>query len=306
MNNVKFSIVVPVYNVEKYLCKCIDSILKQTYKNFELILVDDGSLDDSSKICDDYAKKDTRISVYHKKNGGLSDARNYGIKLCHGDYLILIDGDDYVESDYLEKVNKVLMKDREIDVLKFKLNLVDDDGNIIRKENGLNYDGLTNFNELIKLEFFEPAWSYVYNLVFWNGNNFTYMKGKIHEDFGLTPEIIMKANKIYYMNSYCYNYVQRAGSIMSSNSDEKLIKKAYDMLEQYDRLIAIKYNKDESFYKSFLSNSIINKVKTLPNKNERKKFKNELKKRNVIDNLLSDTFVRKIKKIVFKLFWGIL
>lgn len=302
----KYSIVVPIYNVERYLDRCLDSILFQTYDNYEVIMVNDGSTDNSEKIIKKYENLDNRFKSYSKKNGGLSDARNYGIKLCHGDYLILIDGDDYVESDYLEKVNKVLTKNREIDVLKFKLNLVDDDENIIRKETGLNYDGLTNFNELIKLEFFEPAWSYVYNLVFWKGNNFTYMKGKIHEDFGLTPEIIMKANKIYYMNSYCYNYVQRAGSIMSSNSDEKLIKKAYDMLVQYDRLIAIKYNKDESFYKSFLSNSIINKVKTLPNKNERKKFKNELKKRNVIDNLLSDTFARKIKKIVFKLFWGIL
>ena len=96
------SIVVPVYKVEKYINRCVESILKQTYKNFELILVDDGSPDMCPHICDEYAAKYDFIRVIHKKNGGLSDARNHGIEVAKGNYITFIDSDDYVSVDYLE------------------------------------------------------------------------------------------------------------------------------------------------------------------------------------------------------------
>lgn len=298
----KYSIIIPVYNVEEYLDRCLKSILNQTYSNYEVIIVNDGSPDNSDNIIKSYEKEDKRFKGYKKVNGGLSDARNYGLKYATGDYLIFIDADDYIENNYLEKVNDVLERNKDIDVLKFKIKLVDEGENLIRMENGLNKEGVTSFDELVKLEFLEPAWSYVYKLSFWKENNFTYLKGMIHEDFGLTPEILMKANKIYYLNSYLYNYVQRNGSIMSSNNKEKLHKKAYDMLYQYDRLIKINYNKDTKVYKSFLANALISKTNTL-DKEEQKKYKEELRKRKVIDNLIDDTLKRKIKKIIYKIFW---
>lgn len=302
MKKMKYSIIIPVYNVEEYLDRCLKSILNQTYSNYEVIIVNDGSPDNSDNIIKSYEKEDKRFKGYKKVNGGLSDARNYGLKYATGDYLIFIDADDYIENNYLEKVNDVLEKNKDIDVLKFKIKLVDEGENLIRMENGLNKEGVTSFDELVKLEFLEPAWSYVYKLSFWKENNFTYLKGMIHEDFGLTPEILMKANKIYYLNSYLYNYVQRNGSIMSSNNKEKLHKKAYDMLYQYDRLIKINYNKDTKVYKSFLANALISKTNTL-DKEEQKKYKEELRKRKVIDNLIDDTLKRKIKKIIYKIFW---
>lgn len=298
----KYSIIIPVYNVEEYLDRCLKSILNQTYSNYEVIIVNDGSPDNSDNIIKSYEKEDKRFKGYKKVNGGLSDARNYGLKYATGDYLIFIDADDYIENNYLKKINDVLEKNKDIDVLKFKIKLVDEGENLIRMENGLNKEGVTSFDELVKLEFLEPAWSYVYKLSFWKENNFTYLKGMIHEDFGLTPEILMKANKIYYLNSYLYNYVQRNGSIMSSNNKEKLHKKAYDMLYQYDRLIKINYNKDTKVYKSFLANALISKTNTL-DKEEQKKYKEELRKRKVIDNLIDDTLKRKIKKIIYKIFW---
>lgn len=100
--NPLISLVIPVYNVEKYLDKCIQSVLAQIYKNFEVILVDDGSTDNSGKMCDEYAEKDSRITVYHKPNGGLSDARNFGVEHCNAELVSFIDSDDYVTADYLE------------------------------------------------------------------------------------------------------------------------------------------------------------------------------------------------------------
>ena len=101
-NDILVSVILPVYNVEKYLIKCLDSVIRQTYQKLEIILVDDGSTDSSGKICDEYANKDGRIKVFHKKNGGLSDARNYGIERSTGEYLAFIDSDDYVDDDYIE------------------------------------------------------------------------------------------------------------------------------------------------------------------------------------------------------------
>lgn len=102
--NEKISVIVPIYNVEMYLRKCIDSILAQTYKNFELLLIDDGSPDHCPHICDDYAKKDSRVQVIHKKRGGLVSARNTGLLNADGDYICYVDGDDWIKSNLLETV----------------------------------------------------------------------------------------------------------------------------------------------------------------------------------------------------------
>ena len=103
-SNSLVSVIVPVYNAENYLPDCIESIINQTYDNLEIIIVDDGSTDNSGVICDDYAKKDKRIVVYHKKNGGVSSARNYGLKKFNGDFLVFVDGDDLVELNIIEKL----------------------------------------------------------------------------------------------------------------------------------------------------------------------------------------------------------
>ncbi len=105
------TVVVPVYKVEKYIDRCVTSIINQTYKNLQIILVDDGSPDNCGKICDEYAKKDNRIEVIHKENGGLSDARNAGINIAKGKYIAFVDSDDYVANDYIEYMYKILKKE---------------------------------------------------------------------------------------------------------------------------------------------------------------------------------------------------
>ena len=107
---VKVSVIVPIYNVEEYINKCIDSILNQTFREFELILVDDGSTDNSGNICDTYKSIDNRVRVIHKDNGGLSDARNFGIEAATGEFLYFIDGDDFIHEDTLESMYNSIMK----------------------------------------------------------------------------------------------------------------------------------------------------------------------------------------------------
>lgn len=125
MKHPNISIIVPVYNVEKYLPKCIDSILKQTFTEFELLLIDDGSKDLSGRICDEYAKKDTRIKVFHKSNGGVSSARNIGIEEAQGKWILFVDSDDWVESNYLDVIVKY---GEDCDLLYFAANWVYSDG----------------------------------------------------------------------------------------------------------------------------------------------------------------------------------
>ena len=104
------SVVIPVYNVEKYLIRCLESVILQTYRNLEIVLVDDGSTDNSGKICDEYAERDSRIKVIHKENGGLSDARNVGIKSASADYIVFIDSDDYVKNVYVQSLVEIALR----------------------------------------------------------------------------------------------------------------------------------------------------------------------------------------------------
>lgn len=297
----KFSIVIPVYNVEKYIGKCLESILNQTYDNFEVIVVNDGSPDNSQKIIDKYVKKDKRIKSYIKENGGLSDARNYGLNYCTGDYLLFIDSDDYIEKELLKELEKIINK-KKYEVIKFKLNLVNEDSSLIRKESGFDISKEINLEEILSQEFSEPACCYCYNMKFFKKEKFMYAKDKIHEDFGLTPLILFKAKNIYYLNYYGYNYVQRQGSIV--NGATKNVKRANDMLYHFDFLYneIIKDNskKDKSLIISYIANGTISISSLLKGKDLTRHIK-KLKKRKVFDLLLSNNLKRKIKKLIIKI-----
>lgn len=128
---VMISVIIPVYNAEKYLHKCIDSVLSQSYQDFELILVNDGSKDLSGSICDEYARKDERVKVFHKENGGVSTARNIGIDNATGDYICFVDSDDWIESNCLEVLHKTVLSEN-LDILQFSYRRVNEDEEIIQ------------------------------------------------------------------------------------------------------------------------------------------------------------------------------
>lgn len=212
----KISIIVPVYNVEKYLDRCINSILKQTYQNLEIILVDDGSTDNSVEICDEYAKKDNRIKVVHKANGGLSDARNVGIDNATGEYIGLIDSDDWISEDmYLILYNNIKKENADISCCnKFLVytNMMIPYGNVdfyevMNSERAIElmcthgYLETSAYAKLYKKEIFQ---------------NIRYPKGKVNEDIYTTYKLLDKASKIVYDATPLYYYRQRKGSITNS------------------------------------------------------------------------------------------
>lgn len=299
----KFSIIVPVYNVEDYIEKCICSIINQTYKNFELIIVNDGSPDDSQKIIDKYVKKDKRIKSFIKENGGQSDARNYGLEYISGDYILFVDSDDCIEVELLERLNKTLVKNR-VDILRFECSTYDENGNKLVSSKGTDYknkDVSLCLRELVTRSFVEPPWLYCYNTKFWKKNSFRYTKGRVHEDFGLTLLILYKANTISTISYDGYRYLIRKGSTTNSLCYDKVKKAAYDMLAEGKKLNSFLKTESDSEKKQVIS-SYVNECliykSTLLTLADRKKYIDELRKEKVYRGIYPYNFKKIVKKIV--------
>lgn len=299
----KFSIIVPVYNTASYLDKCIGSILNQTEDDYEIIIVNDGSTDDSKKIIQTYCKEcKDKIKCINKKNGGLSSARNKGVEKATGEYILFVDSDDYIEKDLLKTISKKL-KD-EPDIIRFQIKEICGDKICMHRE--LPFEtvkGDTAFKKIVKYHYVENAWCYAYKTEFYKKNKFKFAEGRYHEDYGLTPFVIMVAPKVKSIGYVGYNYVIRNGSIINSSDYQKTKKKADDFLYHYKELVSKIDSfdvKNKDIYKSYLANSIIIKSLEL-NKKDYKEYINELKKLKVFNYLLEDTRQRKMKKRLIRI-----
>ena len=293
----KFSIIIPVYNVEQYIKKCLDSVINQTYKNYEVIVVNDGTKDNSMDIVKNYD-----VKIINQKNAGLSAARNTGVKHASGEYIVFLDSDDYIEKDLLDKLNK--SSKNKPDIIRYQIQEVKDN-EVINKYEEIGFDGLTGveaFKKIAAYHFVENAWCYAIKKEYYDKEKYEFKKGTIHEDFGLIPLVIIKAKKVNSIPFIGYNYVQREASIMSTKNYEKTKKKVTDFYNHYKYLIneIDKTDLDSKYFKSFIANSLVLKICELE-KEDYKEFKNKLKKDRVYDNILTDTTVRKIKKNMFKI-----
>lgn len=300
----RYSIIVPAYNTEKYIDKCLKSIFSNTYKNFEVIIVNDGSTDKTEDIINKYIKKYDNIIYIKQKNMGLSLARNNGVKKATGDYLLFIDSDDYVEKNLLENINKDI---DDLDVLRYQLNMVFNDKIIPYGEKEFNVtNGIDAFEKIVRYKFIEMAALYVINRKYYLDNNFMFEKDVYHEDYGLLPLVIASAKKVKSINYLGYNYVQRDGSIMSSNDINKMKKKMDDMLFLFTKGINYLDNIPNSQnVKSFYANSIIDKYNSLT-KDLKKEYIKKIKELRVVSYLSNDTFKRKIKKLIYKIKYEVL
>lgn len=215
------SIIVPIYKVEKYLCRCIDSILKQTFSDYELILVDDGSPDKCSEICDEYAAKDDRIKVIHKKNGGLSDARNAGLHIASGEFVAFVDSDDWVTTDYLETLyNCIINEDADI----CECGIIRTTGEVTLSTIEVETVNSYSTQEALKLliedkVFHQHVWNKLYRRSIFNGILFPV--NKTNEDEFWTYQVFGNAKKVVSTNRALYYYYQRSDSIMGCGYDIK-------------------------------------------------------------------------------------
>lgn len=218
-NNSKITVVIPVYNVEQYIEECIESVINQTYTNLEIILVDDGSTDNSGNICNKFEKIDKRIKVIHKANGGLSDARNIGLKVSTGEYIQFIDSDDYIEKDMIETLYKTINEyNADIAICNHYVlkngKTSNDSTGIITIYN--NKEVLKEF--LLDTKIRAYTWEKLWKKSLFEGIEFPF--GRKFEDIATTPKLFWKAEKIVLNDIPKYYYRQREGSIMNKQSNE--------------------------------------------------------------------------------------
>lgn len=302
--NKKVSVIIPVYNVEKYLEECIESVLKQTYKNLEIILVDDGSKDNSGNICDEYAKKDERIKVIHKTNGGLSDARNAGIDIAKGEYITFLDSDDFIEEDMYEFLVKNIEKaNADISVCQvyyvykdskqtthtpdvyLEMNSCD----AIKYVNMLGYYTVAAYDKLYKREIFEGI---------------RYPVGKVNEDWYVICEVFDKANKIVYSSEPKYNYRKRKGSI---TDDKKINLGMMDASKQCLEFVKQKYPEAVQMATQMYIYASMNTYNTIKHKTQKakeikRKIREEIRKQYKSIKLQDYNQQSKVKNMQVKLF----
>lgn len=215
------SVIVPVYNVEAYLDKCISSIVNQTYRNLEIILVDDGSPDNCPAMCDAWKEKDSRIVVLHKKNGGLSDARNAGMGTAHGEFISFIDGDDWIEPRFFEILQHELeAQNADVAAVQYRLCW---EGDACERQNAYEhvtvYDRQTAMRLLIQNQIKQVVWNKLYRSA--QIRDIPFEKGKFHEDEFWTYQVIGRIERFAAIDYIGYDYFQRVGSIMGAGYSPK-------------------------------------------------------------------------------------
>ncbi len=242
---VRFSIIVPVYNVEKYLERCLDSICNQSYTNIEIIVIDDGSTDNSREIYEKFAGNDERIVIIKQENQGLSGARNAGMCRAAGEYLIFVDSDDYIDSDTCERFNAIIEN-------SFPEIII---GNAVVHEGNTSYSmAHTNLHEnmpytgieysrlsISAREWYSMVWMGCYKREFIECNSLRFKVGICHEDLEILPILFLAAKAVAYMDKPFYHYCLRPDSITTSDSDNYLNKKCSDImsvLEDWNRVFS--------------------------------------------------------------------
>lgn len=293
----EISIIVPVYQVEKYIRQCIDSILAQTFTDFELIIVDDGSKDNSGKICDEYAEKDKRIRVIHKENDGLSGARNKGLDNASGNYFMFVDGDDYISPDMAECLYKKI-SEAKADIAACNYRYIFEDGK--KDFSTENKAEVINANEIFynrknerNYGFWTVAWNKLYKREKFKSLRFRF--GKYHEDEFWANDIYQMDIKAVTVSESLYYYRQRVNSIMGN----KNIRKCFDIIEAFDERINV-YLKEEKYsdqaYKVLIySLEYLNESKKLiKNEEDKEQF---IDKEQKIKNIIKKLKKRKLSKI---------
>lgn len=295
------SVIIPVYNVERYLKKCVDSVLKQDYTNIEIILVDDGSTDSSGNICDEYSNKyPNKVKVIHKKNGGLSDARNYGIKKSSGKYLIFVDSDDWIEENTISySYKEIIENNAQIAVYGIS---IDQEGEKPKIRVPSEKRIISSKLAIIYLNSFRGIDVSACNKMFCREifNNIEFPVGKLCEDYYIMYKLFENAKQIILIPEVFYHYYQRPNSIVRNSS----LNMDYLYAAEEEMKYLSKYHKDIEFAGItgyVFANITLYHIKYIRNmKTEKKELLKQIKKYN--KSVLNNKYLpiaRKIQYIIF-------
>ena len=223
-NNCLVSIVIPVYNVEKYIEKCLLSVINQTYKNLEIIIVNDGTKDNSLKICERIKQMDERVKIINQKNGGLSCARNTGIDNANGEYICFVDSDDFLENDFVEVLLN-FAKEKNVDICACDFWYIDENDKkwTLKEKNDKMYSNIEAIKDIL-LDYQKTevmTWNKIYKLDIFKKYNIRFPVGKLHEDNYTTYKLYYYSNGVYLVNKKLYYYLQRNDSIMGKKFNVK-------------------------------------------------------------------------------------
>ena len=223
------SVIVPVYNVEKYLDRCVKSILSQSFSDFELLLVDDGSPDRCGEMCDEYAKGDSRIKAFHKRNGGLSDARNFGIEKALGEYLMFVDSDDYIHEQMLETLHRLITEnDADLAVCSAMDVFEGKEVTQVREIREFTLNKTESYKYMLRGDGLRSACNKLYKRQ--TVGEVRFPVGKLYEDGFFTPQILQRVEKTAVTSRPMYYYFRRADSITT----KPFRKGDLDVIEAYD------------------------------------------------------------------------
>ena len=305
--NELISVIVPVYNVERYLEKCVNSIVNQTYKNLEIILVNDGATDSSGDLCDKLAMIDNRIKVYHKENGGLSDARNYGVERATGEYVGFVDSDDYIDAEMYEKLYEAIKKEN-VDVAECSLKVIYPGKiELFTDEKYYKVLGKTEYLEeyLTIKKIFGSVWTKLIKSDV--AKKLVFPKGKLYEDTYYAYDLINIANSFVLIDSPSYNYLMRENSITNSKFNPRI----FDLIEIVEKFHKMTYENYPSLKeaadcrKMYAYFSVLNSILLEENYRDNEYYSEILSyfKRNYI-SLLKNKYInhnRKLSVILIKL-----
>lgn len=299
------SVIVPVYNAEKFLHYCIDSILNQTFIDFELILVDDGSLDNSGKVCDEYAEKDERVKVIHKQNGGVSSARNAGVEAAQGEYICFVDGDDYLESNYLDVLIETKKEYSDFDNVWCGFQTVEDyvknnkKSVVFENNNDYAFSDLSSIMDLYEKWLVQMPWNKLFETKTIKKNNIIFPPGlSLGEDYIFNLKYLDCTNgKIVVINKPLYNYL-RDGKESLDNKYYPNLLEIYRKLNSETETYAEKWNLSDNqlskMYGSFFFR-IEAVLRNTFNENNKSSLRTKLKYNN--DILKSCDFQESMKKM---------
>lgn len=226
------SVIVPVYNVEKYLERCVKSIAAQTYKDLEILLIDDGSTDKSGKMCDDFQQTDSRIKAFHKQNGGLSDARNYGIEHSAGEFISFVDSDDYIDEKMLETLHRLITEnDADLAVCSAMDVFEGKEVTQVKEIKEFNLNKVESYKYMLRGDGIPSACNKLYKRQ--TVGDVRFPVGKLYEDGFFTPQILKKVEKTAVTSKPMYYYFRRADSITT----KPFRKGDLDVIEAYDKCV---------------------------------------------------------------------